>query len=162
MVKKLFNQKFATIGATSSCIRQVPRLLGPCLGKMANFPRAIKDEDGFYDLMYNARRSVRMSNKLKGIRLEDGEYIYPKVAAISCVIGDTNMSAEMLKENILSLTAVVAKEMNWNKIKKIMIKTTHGKGCCIYKHTDMVAIKELPELVKEYNKKVSKRSMVRQ
>ena len=69
------------------------------------------------------------------------------------VIGDMKMDENKLTENKLALTVMITSSLHWNKIEKIMIKTTHGKNCCIYNHTDIVSTKEVPQIVMIFNNK---------
>eukprot|EP01084_Bolivina_argentea_P050138 92192_1 len=166
-IKKLMNDKTLTkIIASSTIIRQIPRLLGPQLSRIVNFPIAIRpnDEEAFDRVLYTTQRNVSFRVKCKGTMPGN---------ALSCVIGDIKMDRTKLIENILTITLNIMRHIQYGKngylfdrghivwkncfkfIKKINIKTTHGKSCCLYSDKDIVSSKELSDILRKFNRKTN-------
>ena len=162
IVKQVFNyKKYAFFVISQPLQRQLLRYLAPYQNKIGRNPTMIRENDpnGFHDLMYNLKRKVVLRAK-NNIKYES------RIAVLSCAIGHICMNEKELKENILSLIIKILSVIKgykngincgWKRIKKINIKTTHGKTLCLYNYQDIVSRYEMPDIVKKFNSETKRR-----
>merc|ERR1719362_1751518 len=117
LVKKMAKQ-YDMFLASSTMIRQVPRLLGPTLNKVGKFPLPITPNEQVATKVEELKRTLKGSLKFKvGMPM-----------AMAFPVGNCNQSEEEIQKNLIFLINYLASQFkkNWQNIKRIHIKTTMG------------------------------------
>lgn len=119
VVKKL-TQKYDAFLASQIIIGQIPKLLGPGLGKAGKFPALLGNNDKLEDKMNEVKGNVKFQLK--------------KELCLGVAVGNVEMSEEELRQNIsLAINFLVSLlKKNWNNILTLTIKSTMGKPQRIY------------------------------
>lgn len=123
LVKKMAKQ-YDMFLASSTMIRQVPRLLGPTLNKVGKFPLPITPNEQVATKVEELKRTLKGSLKFKvGMPM-----------AMAFPVGNCNQSEEEIQKNLIFLINYLASQFkkNWQNIKRIHIKTTMGSPQRIY------------------------------
>ena len=98
----------------------IPRILGPTLARIRKWPREVISGDSFPIIIEEAERTVKFQLR--------------KVLNLGYAVGNVNMEAKELKENIsnaINFLVGLCKK-GWNNIKVLRIKTTMGTPILIY------------------------------
>jgi len=123
LVKKMA-KRYDMFLASSTMIRQVPRLLGPTLNKVGKFPIPITPNEAVATKVEELKRTLKGSLKFKvGMPM-----------CLAFPIGNCQQSEEDIRKNILYLINYLTQQFkkNWQNVKRIHIKTTMGKPKRIY------------------------------
>lgn len=119
----ILDKKYQCFLASESIIRQIPRVLGPCLGKVGKFPTIISENENIVDKIDQLKKTVRFQMK--------------KVLNLNVTVGSVSLPAFQLEDNIIVaihfLISLLEDKKGWGNIKKLYIKSTMGKSFCIYK-----------------------------
>lgn len=120
IVKKLAGSYDAFL-ASSTLIRQIPRLLGPGLNKAGKFPSVITSS-GIANQKAELASSVKFQLKSK------------KTLCLHVPIANVGMTEDEITANVvLSVNFMVSLlTKNWQQIRRIYIKSTMGPSQCIY------------------------------
>jgi large subunit ribosomal protein L10Ae len=120
-VKKLANSYNAFL-ASSTLIRQIPRLLGPGLNKAGKFPAVLGANDDIGEKVRQAKGSVKFQLKSK------------KTLCMGVPIANIGMSEDDIVNNItLAVNFLVGLlPKTWQQVKRLHIKTTMGKPVRVY------------------------------
>jgi len=117
---KIMHRSFDAFLASQGLIRQIPRLLGPCLPKAGKFPALLQHTDNLEDRIKDIRSQVKFQLK--------------KVLCMGVAVGNVGMVPEELRQNCLMainfLVSLLKK--NWNNVKCLRIKSTMGEPVTIY------------------------------
>ena len=121
--KKLVKQlagRYDVFLASHNLIKQIPRLLGPGLTRAGKFPTLIGATDSLEDKLDDMRCTVKLQMK--------------KVLCISAPVGNVELSASALKENILLTGNFLASllKKGWQNVGALYIKSTMGPRFQIY------------------------------
>ena len=122
--KKLVKKMAASHGAflaSSTLIRKIPRLLGPCLNKAGKFPTVL-DNSGVQQNVDVIKASVKFQLKSK------------KTICMGVPIGNVTLSKDDNVANIiLAVNFLVSLlKKNWQNVKVLYIKSTMGKAQRLY------------------------------
>jgi len=123
LVKKMAKQ-YDMFLASSTMIRQVPRLLGPTLNKVGKFPVPITPNEKVLTKVSELQRMLKGSLKFKvGMPM-----------ALAFPIGNCTQSEEEIQKNIVFLLNYLTQQFKkgWQNVKRIHIKTTMGAPKRIY------------------------------
>lgn len=106
--------------ASETIIRQIPRLLGPCLGKVGKFPTLLRHDETVADKIQQVKSTLKVQLK--------------KNPNICVAIGNVDMDIEqLLATTTLSVNFIVGlTRKHWQSIEKIFIKSTMGKSHRLY------------------------------
>jgi len=110
--------------ASSTMIRQIPRLLGPTLNKVGKFPLPITPNEKVADKVEQMKSTVKGSLKFKtGMPM-----------CLSFPVANCSHDAEEVRKNMVHLTNYLTTQFKkgWQNIKKIHIKSTMGSAHKIY------------------------------
>jgi len=120
-VKKLANG-YNSFLASSTLIRQIPRLLGPGLNKAGKFPAVLGANDDIAEKVRQAKGSVKFQLKSK------------KTLCMGVPIANIAMSEDDIVANIsLAVNFLVGLlPKNWQQVKRLHIKTTMGAPFRVY------------------------------
>merc|ERR1712215_616915 len=112
-VKKLA-KKYDAFMASDSLIKQVPRLLGPCLNKAGKFPSLVTHSDNLEQKFLDLKSTIKFQMK--------------KVLCLSVAVGHVSMSEEDLVQNVhLAMNFLVSLlKKHWQNVKSLHIKSTMG------------------------------------
>merc|ERR1711887_436373 len=118
-VKKLAN-KYAFFLASSSIMKQIPRLLGPTMHKMGKFPTLIERTEDMVAKIDDIRSTVKFQLK--------------KVLTMGVAAGNVSMNEQQLYANVqITVNFLVSLlKKNWQNIKTLHLKSTMGKSNRIY------------------------------
>merc|ERR1712224_1172844 len=118
-VKKLAN-KFAFFLASSSILKQIPRLLGPTMHKMGKFPTLIERTEDMNDKIESIRSTVKFQLK--------------KVLTLGVACGNVGMTDQQIYANVqITVNFLVSLlKKNWQNIKTLHLKSTMGSSNRIY------------------------------
>merc|ERR1711968_167022 len=118
-VKKLAN-RYAFFLASSSILKQIPRLLGPTMHKMGKFPTLIE-------------LSEDMNEKIDGIRATV-KFQLKKVLTLGVACANVSMTEQQIYANVqITVNFLVSLlKKNWQNIKTLHLKSTMGKSNRIY------------------------------
>jgi len=121
LVKKLANSHHAFL-ASASLIRKIPRLLGPGLNKAGKFPAVLGANDNILEKVEAQKSSVKFQLKSK------------KALCLGVAVANVGMSEADIEANIsLSINFLVSLlTKNWQKVKRLYIKSTMGPSHRIY------------------------------
>ena len=105
---------------STQLVRVLPRLIGPCLGKVGKFPTMLRDDTNLEQLMDERYRTVKFQLK---------KTLQQKVA-----VGTTELSNEQLHQNITTALLFLISLLKNGKanIKKLYIKSTMGPAVRFY------------------------------
>lgn len=119
LVKKMAN-KYGAFLASSSLIKQIPRLLGPGLNRAGKFPAVLGQTDDIAAKAQEVRSTVKFQMK--------------KVLCLNVAIGNVAMKREEVQRNLtISVNFLVSLlKKNWQNLKVLFIKSTMGPSQQIY------------------------------
>jgi len=119
LVKKLA-KKYDAFLASESIIRQIPRLLGPGLNKAGKFPGLLTHNESMATKVQELKCTVKFQLK--------------KVLCMGTAVGNVEQTPEQLLTNInMSINFLVSLlKKNWQNVRVLIIKSTHGKPKRIY------------------------------
>jgi len=119
LVKKLA-KKYDAFLASESIIRQIPRLLGPGLNKAGKFPGLLTHNESMASKVQELKCTVKFQLK--------------KVLCMGTAVGNVEQTPEQLLTNInISINFLVSLlKKNWQNVRVLYIKSTHGKPQRIY------------------------------
>lgn len=123
IVKKLAS-KYDMFLASSTLIKQVPRLLGPTLNKVNKFPLPITPQEKVATKVNELKCTVKGSLKFKvGMPM-----------CLSFPVANCAHDEATIKKNILHLINYLITQFkkNWQNVRRVHIKTTMGKPIKIY------------------------------
>jgi large subunit ribosomal protein L10Ae len=118
-VRKL-EHRYDAFLASEKIIRQIPRLLGPGLGKARKFPMLLTHNERLSDKIQQVKSTLRVQLK--------------KQANINVAIGHIQMTIDELMANLsISINFIIGLlRKKWENIGKIYIKSTMGKCHRLY------------------------------
>jgi len=119
LVKKMCNEYDAFL-ASESVIRNIPRIVGPHMGRAGKFPTAVNQGENLAGKIEEIQSTVKFQLK--------------KVLCLGACIGHAKMSEEDVRVNlVLSINFLVTLlKKNWQNIKSIYIKSTMGEPQRVY------------------------------
>jgi len=123
MVKKMAKQ-YDMFLASSTMIRQVPRLLGPTLNKVGKFPLPITPQESVETKVEELKRTLKGSLKFKvGMPM-----------AMAFPVGNCTHSEEEIIKNLNHLLNYLATQFKkgWQNVKRVHIKSTMGSSKRVY------------------------------
>lgn len=123
LVKKLAKQ-FDMFLASSTMIRQVPRLLGPTLNKVGKFPLPITPNEKVDDKVNQMKCTIKGSLKFKiGMPM-----------CLSFPVANCSHDSDEIRKNMVHLINYLVTQFKkgWQNVKKIHIKSTMGAPHKIY------------------------------
>jgi len=123
LVKKMAKE-YDMFLASSTMIRQIPRLLGPTLNKVGKFPLPITPNEKVVDKVQQMKCTIKGSLKFKtGMPM-----------CLSFPVANCSHDAEEVRKNMVHLTNYLTTQFKkgWQNIKKIHIKSTMGSAHKIY------------------------------
>ena len=112
---KKWQKQYQTLLVSDSLIKQIPRVLGPQLGKIGMFPQAISHNENIRSKITDIRSTVKFQLR--------------KTPQLNVVVGNDNLTREELNQNIrmsLNFLASLTKD-GWSNIKKVYLKTTMSR-----------------------------------
>jgi large subunit ribosomal protein L10Ae len=120
-VKKLANG-YNSFLASSTLIRQIPRLLGPGLNKAGKFPAVLGPNDDIGEKVRQAKASVKFQLKSK------------KTLCMGVPIANIAMSEDDIVANItLAVNFLVSLlPKTWQQVKRLHIKSSMGPAFRVY------------------------------
>merc|ERR1712031_147097 len=118
-VKKLAN-RYAFFLASSSILKQIPRLLGPTMHKMGKFPTLIE-------------RSEDMNEKIESIR-STVKFQLKKVLTLGVACGNVAMTEQQVYANVqITVNFLVSLlKKNWQNVETLHLKSTMGSSHRIF------------------------------
>jgi len=121
--KKLVKQlaaRYDLFLASSTLIKQIPRILGPGLNRAGKFPTAVQPTDDLEAKINEMRSTVKFQMK--------------KVLCLNASIGNVGMTPEQLTANInMAINFLVSLlKKNWQNVKVIYLKSTMGPAQQIF------------------------------
>jgi large subunit ribosomal protein L10Ae len=123
LVKKMAKE-YDMFLASSTMIRQIPRLLGPTLNKVGKFPLPITPNEKVADKVQQMKCTIKGSLKFKtGMPM-----------CLSFPVANCSHDAEEVRKNMVHLINYLTTQFKkgWQNIKKIHIKSTMGSAHKIY------------------------------
>jgi len=108
--------------ASSTLIRNIPRLLGPGLNKAGKFPAVLNPKDNIKAKVEEARATVKFQLKAK------------KSLCLCLAVANVGMTQEEIINNVTMSINFMASLLpkNWGQIKKLYIKSTMGPSFQVY------------------------------
>jgi large subunit ribosomal protein L10Ae len=118
--KRNLEHRYDVFLASETLIRQIPRILGPGLGKVGKFPMLLTHNDILSDKIQQIKSTLRVQLK--------------KQANINVAIGHVGMTIDQLMINTnISINFIIGLlRKKWEHIGKIYIKSTMGKCHRLY------------------------------
>lgn len=120
VIKRQLTSKYDAFLASSTLIRQIPRLLGPALTRSGKFPTLLGSSDSIEAKMAIVTHTVKFQMK--------------KVLCLSTAVGHVELTHEQLGQNIRTcinfLVSLLKK--NWQNVKSLYIKSSMGPVHRIY------------------------------
>ncbi len=101
--------------AQSQLMAVVGKTLGQMLGSKGRLPKPIMPNANLADLVEKTKRTVTLRTK--------GKYL----PVVHCIIGNEDMPAEQIAENVNTVLDAVKAKAGEPKIKSVLVKTTMGK-----------------------------------
>jgi len=123
IVKRLAKQ-YDMFLASSTLIKQVPRLLGPTLNKVNKFPLPVTPTEKVSNKVEELKRTLKGSLKFKvGMPM-----------CLSFPVANCGQDEETIQRNIIHLTNYLTTQFKkgWQNIRRIHIKSTMGKPIKVY------------------------------
>jgi large subunit ribosomal protein L10Ae len=119
LVKKLA-QEFDAFFASSTIIKQIPRILGPGLNKAGKFPGLLAHEDSISAKISELQSTIKFQMK--------------KVLTLGTAIGHVGMDKEDIVQNAITAVNffVSLLKKNWQNIKSLNLKSTMGPAQRLY------------------------------
>jgi large subunit ribosomal protein L10Ae len=113
-VKKLAGQ-FDAFLASSTLIKQIPRILGPGLNKAGKFPQPLAHDEDMVAKIATLKSTIKFQMK--------------KVLTLGCAIGHVEMDKEELVANLVQAVNFMVSllKKNWQNVKSLTVKSTMGK-----------------------------------
>lgn len=121
LVKKLANS-FDGFLASSTLVRQIPRLLGPGLNKAGKFPAALSSNDSILEKIEAQKASIKFQLKSK-----NSLSLGVPVANVAMNVEDIVANITLAVNFFVSLLA-----KNWQQVKRLYVKSTMGPSFRIY------------------------------
>jgi len=120
-VKSLCSKYHAFL-ASSTLIRQIPRLAGPGFNKAGKFPSVINPNDDVAAKVEECKATVKFALKSK------------KSLCLGVAVANVNMTPEQIMTNvILAINYFVGLlPKNWQQVKRVYIKSTMGPAQKIF------------------------------
>merc|ERR1711881_485338 len=118
-VKKLAN-KYSFFLASSSIMKQIPRLLGPTMHKMGKFPTLIERTEDMVQKIDDLRSTVKFQLK--------------KVLTMGVACANVGMNEQQVYANVqITVNFLVSLlKKNWQNIKTLHLKSTMGQSDRIF------------------------------
>ncbi|CAF3915263.1 unnamed protein product [Rotaria sp. Silwood1] len=118
--KRTLEHRYHAFLASDNVIRQIPRLLGPGIGRIGKFPTLVTHTELLHDKIEQMKANIRVHLK--------------KQPLINIPVGHVNMTGEQLMSNItMTINGIVALlRKNWQHVGKIFIKSTMGPSHRLY------------------------------
>ncbi|CAF1934003.1 unnamed protein product [Rotaria magnacalcarata] len=118
--RRKLEHRYHSFLASDNIIRQIPRLLGPGIGRIGKFPTVVSHTESLCDKIEQMKAMVR-------VRLK-------KQPLINVPVGHVNMTRAQLTSNIsMTINCVVASvPKHWQQVQKVFIKTTMGPSNRLY------------------------------
>lgn len=106
--------------ASETIIRQIPRLMGPRLGKIGKFPTLLTHDENLVEKISQMKSTLRVQLK--------------KQTNINVAIGHVQMTIDHLIVHLnMSIRFIIGLlRKKWQNVKKIFIKSTMGKSYRLY------------------------------
>ena len=119
-VIKKFAKKYDSFLASSTLIKQIPRILGPGLTKAGKFPALLDENDNLQEKIDAQRATIKFQMK--------------KVLCMSVAVANVTMSRDEIILNIqLAINFLVSLlKKNWQNIKVLYVKSTMGPPMQIF------------------------------
>jgi len=119
LIKRWVNS-YDVLLASDSLIRQIPRLMGPQLGKASKFPSPINHEVPINTKVDELKRTVKFQMK--------------KVLCLGVAVGNVSLNQEELYQNIsISINLLISLlKKGWQNIRSLHIKSTTSSAQRIY------------------------------
>lgn len=119
LVKKLAKSYDAFL-ASSSLLRQIPRLLGPGLNKAGKFPTAVARGENLQEKIDELKSTIKFQMK--------------KVLTLGVAVGHVEMSRDELVANVrLAVNFLVSLlKKNWQNVRSLNVKSTMGPPQRLY------------------------------
>lgn len=119
-VIKKWAKKYDAFIASSSLIKQLPKLLGPALSRANKNPSTINDGENLLEKIEALKSTVKYQMK--------------KVPAISHSCGNITMKPEEVMQNIIVSTNFLVSllKKGWQQIKNVYIHSTMGRSFVVY------------------------------
>jgi len=113
LVKKLA-QEYDAFFASSTIIKQIPRILGPGLNKAGKFPGLLSHDDSISGKISELQSTIKFQMK--------------KVLTLGTAIGNVSMDKEDIVQNAITAVNffVSLLKKNWQNIKSLNLKSTMG------------------------------------
>jgi len=113
LVKKLA-QQYDAFFASSTIIKQIPRILGPGLNKAGKFPGLLSHDDSISGKISELQSTIKFQMK--------------KVLTLGTAIGNVSMDKEDIVQNAITAVNffVSLLKKNWQNIKSLNLKSTMG------------------------------------
>jgi len=114
LVKKLAGE-FDAFLASSTLIKQIPRILGPGLNKAGKFPQPLSHDESMNDKVSTLKSTIKFQMM--------------KVLTLGCAIGHVEMTeAELVTNAVMAVNFLVSLlKKNWQNIKSLTLKSSMGK-----------------------------------
>merc|ERR1712023_360383 len=119
LIKK-FAKKYHQFVVSESLIKQIPRLLGPCLNKAGKFPTVVLPSEDLGTKVDEMKANVKFQLK--------------KVLCLNVAVGHCGMEQLQIVENLkLAINFLVSLlKKNWQNVKVLYVKSTMGKPFRLY------------------------------
>jgi large subunit ribosomal protein L10Ae len=119
LVKKLA-QEYDAFFASSTIIKQIPRILGPGLNKAGKFPGLLSHDDSISGKISELQSTIKFQMK--------------KVLTLGTAIGNVSMDKEDIVQNAITAVNffVSLLKKNWQNIKSLNLKSTMGPAQRLY------------------------------
>mmetsp|Transcript_38641 Transcript_38641/g.27974 ORF Transcript_38641/g.27974 Transcript_38641/m.27974 type:complete len:219 (-) Transcript_38641:251-907(-) len=113
-VVKKWAKKYSLLLASDTVLKKVPVVVGPILNRIGMFPTVVSHAEPLSKKIEDTRASIKFQLK--------------KVTCLAVAVGNINMSADMLKANIMMALNFLASllKKQWHNMKSVVIKTTMG------------------------------------
>jgi large subunit ribosomal protein L10Ae len=113
LVKKLA-KKYDAFVASSTLIKQIPRLLGPGLNKAGKFPTAVTHDESLTDKVDEIKGTIKFQMK--------------KVLTLAVAVGHVEMEPEELGKNIAQAVNFLVSllKKHWQNVRTLHVKSTMG------------------------------------
>jgi len=121
---KAMAKEYDSFIASSTLIKQIPRLLGPTLNKIGKFPTPITPNESVENKVSELQRTLKGSLKFKvGMPM-----------CLAFPIGNMGHTQDEVERNLVYLVNYLVTQFKkgWQNVKRIHIKSTMGKSHKIY------------------------------
>jgi len=119
LIKK-FAKKYDNFLASSTLIKQIPRILGPGLTKAGKFPTLLDENDNLQEKIDTVKATIKFQMK--------------KVMCMSLAVANVTMTTAEITLNVqLAVNFLVSLlKKNWQNLKVLYIKSTMGPAFQIF------------------------------